>query len=193
MPATCYLYVLPLACEDIVKVGISRDPLMRIRAFAPRYYECFDLARSALVAFDGVREARRRETALHRRLRSWNAVQPITVPMRAGGHTEWYRGARGPLLDAIGEDRAAGHRVHAPARAWWRARLREERPLLYEWGSQWLERYPDLSSGMEAWRDFADVVDAWPAMGLKVARALPVPLARRYAHYREAWRITLSA
>ena len=81
MPA-CYLYVLPLLGEDIAKLGISVDPLARVRAFSRRYYECFDLERSSLVGFDSVAEARRAETALHRR---WTyRVVPRRVRTAAG-------------------------------------------------------------------------------------------------------------
>jgi len=77
---TCFLYVLPLAYENFLKVGISSDPLLRIRAFSRRYYESFDLTRTLLVEFDSRREAQARETALHRLLRPLNATQPITIP-----------------------------------------------------------------------------------------------------------------
>src|SRR5690606_27019927 len=137
MPA-CYLYILPLLNEDVAKVGISVDPLARVRAFAARYYECFDLERSGLVGFDSVAEARRRETALHRQLRPWNAARPLTVPLRAGGHTEWYRGAAALLREEAEADRGRGLVVHQPAGDWWRERLLQERPLLFEWAEQYL-------------------------------------------------------
>src|SRR5690606_33607656 len=137
MPA-CYLYILPLLNEDVAKVGISVDPLARVRAFATRYYECFDLERSGLVGFDSVAEARRRETALHRQLRPWNAARPLTVPLRAGGHTEWYRGAAALLREEAEADRGRGLVVHQPAGDWWRERLLQERPLLFEWAEQYL-------------------------------------------------------
>ncbi|MBB6064994.1 GIY-YIG nuclease family protein [Pseudoxanthomonas broegbernensis] len=116
---TCYLYVLPLAYEDILKLGISHDPLARAQAFSRRYYEFFDLSRSLLVEFDSRREAQARETELHRKLRDWNAVQPITVPGVAEGKTEWYRGAYAALLADISDDAASGYTVHAPALGWW--------------------------------------------------------------------------
>ena len=190
MPACC-LYILPLLNEDIVKLGISVDPLARASAFAVRYYECFDLERSGLVGFDSVAEARRRETALHRRLRPWNAARPLTVPRRAGGHTEWYRGASAVPHEEGEADRRRGHVVHWPAGEWWRQRLRGQQPLLFEWGERCLcDLHGDpLHSG--AWQRIADTLDAWPALGLQVDDALPEALAHAWRRYRRAWRSSL--
>lgn len=192
MPA-CYLYVLPLLNEDIAKLGISADPLVRVRAFSARYYECFDLERSSLVGFDSVAEARRSETALHRQLRAWNAPRPLTVPLRAGGHTEWYRGASARLREESECARTRGHPVHQPAGEWWRQRLRQEQPLLYEWGELCLRDLPeDALPQSDLWQGIVDVLDAWPAMGLRVDDALPEALAQAYRRYRSAWGASLS-
>ena len=191
MPA-CYLYILSLPDEDLAKVGMSVDPLARVRAFAPRYYDCFDLERSGLVGYDSVAEARRRETALHRRLRAWNATAPLTVPLRAGGHTEWFRGALSILDDEVEAERAAGHVVHRPAGEWWRQRLQQERALLYEWIEQYLHDMPAQElPGTALWKGIVDVLDAWPALGLRVDDALPDALADVYRAYRRAWSTAL--
>lgn len=187
MPA-CYLYVLPLLHEDYAKVGISVDPLARVRAFAARYYECFDLERSALVGFDSVEEARHRETSLHRQLRALRAVAPLTVPLRAGGHTEWLRGASAQLREAVEDDRARGYAVYRPAGDWWRRRLLEERPLLFEWSERYLQDVPgDALPDTALWPGVVDVLDAWPAMGLRVDDALAEPVAASYLRHRRAW------
>ena len=191
MPA-CYLYILPLLNEDVAKVGISVDPLARVRAFAARYYECFDLERSGLVGFDSVAEARRRETALHRQLRPWNAARPLTVPLRAGGHTEWYRGAAALLREEAEADRGRGLVVHQPAGDWWRERLLQERPLLFEWAEQYLlELSAEALAQSALWQGVVDVLDAWPALGLRVDDAVPESLARSYRRYRGAWRASI--
>lgn len=67
--------------------------------------------------FDSRREAQARETALHRQLRDWNAVQPITVPGAAAEKTEWYRGAYATLRATVADDIAGGRVSHAPALA----------------------------------------------------------------------------
>lgn len=190
--SACHLYILPLLNEDLAKIGISVDPLARVRAFAARYYECFDLERSCLVGFDSVAEARRRETALHRQLRSWRAPRPLTVPLRAGGHTEWYRGASAFLREEGERDRGRGHPVHQPAGDWWRRRLEAQRPLLFEWGERHLhELSHDALPQSAPWQGIVDVLDAWPALGLRVDDALPEPLAQSYRRYRTAWSATL--
>jgi hypothetical protein len=192
MPA-CYLYVLPLQHEDILKLGISVDPLARARAFARRWYECFDVSRSILVGFDSVPEARRREAGLHRQLRPWRGPCPLTVPVQAGGHTEWYRGALPVLHEEAGRDRERGHPVHLPALEWWRRRLQEEQPLLYEWAQQCLaDVHEDGLQQTPLWPGIVDVLDAWPALRLGLDGALPDPLAAAYRDYRDAWRQSLS-
>ncbi len=187
MPAR-HLYILPLFCEDLAKIGISVDPLARVRSFSARYYEGFDLARSVVVRFEDGGDARRLETALHRRLRQWNAPAPLTVATAAGGATEWYRGAMPQVLDAVAEEAGRGHAVWAPALDWWRERLRGEEPLLYEWAEACLrEVAADEPLAPQAWTRIADVLDAWPALGLGVVHALPPAMARRYRAYRRAW------
>ena len=47
-----FLYVFPCAYEDYAKLGISKEPFARLSAFAPRYFECFDLERGWLVRAD---------------------------------------------------------------------------------------------------------------------------------------------
>lgn len=58
--------------------------------------------------FDSRREAQARETALHRQLRDWNAVQPITVPGVVAGKTEWYRGAYATLRATVADGTCQG-------------------------------------------------------------------------------------
>ncbi|MDH5832892.1 GIY-YIG nuclease family protein [Luteimonas kalidii] len=191
MPA-CHLYILPLLHEDIAKVGISVDPLARVRAFSRRYYESFDLDRSLLLAFDSVAEARRRETALHRALRVWRAPAPLTVPALAGGGTEWYRGAWPQLQAEAAAGAAAGHQAWLPADDWWRARLQAEEPRLYEWAEACLRDVPDDAPLPQThWSRVVDVLDAWPALGLGVAHALPEAMVTRYSTHRTAWHLPL--
>lgn len=173
---TCYLYVLPLAYEDQLKFGISRDPLARAQAFSRRYYEFFDLSRSLLVEFDSRREAQARESALHRQLREWNATQPITVPKTAAGKTEWYRGAYSLVKDAVDEDIASGRTGHAPAFSWWRQRLRRERENLYEWATALL--LADVLACESGRMLLADTLDAYLAMQLPLKKFLPPELLK---------------
>lgn len=176
---TCYLYVLPLAYEDQLKLGISHDPLARAQAFSRRYYEFFDLSRSLLVEFDSRREAQARETGLHRKLRDWNAMQPITVPGAAAGKTEWYRGAYSALRSAVEEDVTVGRIVHAPAMSWWRTRLYEERETLYEWASRLLRIDATLLESGSGKALLTDALDAYSSMGVPLDDFLPLELESR--------------
>lgn len=189
--AICYLYVLPLAGEDLLKIGIAADPLARAQAFSSRYYESFDLGRSLLVEYDSRREAQARETGLHRRLREWNAPQPITVPLRAAGHTEWYRGAWAEVETELAGDRERGHVVHLGALDWWRGRLQREREALFEWASQLQREVEAGLASRERMRLLADALDAWPALGVPLDQALPPELMRWYDDYRDQWRTGL--
>lgn len=168
----CYLYVLPLAYEDILKLGLSHDPFARALAFSRRYYEFFDLSRSVLVEFDSRRQAQARETALHRQLRDWNAVQPITVPRAAAGKREWYRGAYDTVLAELACDETEGRVVHRPALAWWQARLGTERGRMYEW----LAQVARECAGELRERMIADVLDGYVALGVPLHDGLPPEL-----------------
>jgi len=185
---SCYLYILPLAYEDILKIGISHDPLGRAQAFSRRYYEFFDLPRSALIEFDSRREAQARETQLHRRLRELNAVQPLTVPIRAAGETEWYRGAYASVRAEIDRDIALGHRGHIDGTAWWRDRLRIEREVLFEWSMQlFRDDVPQSLPAAERRSLLADALDAYACLDVSLADALPTDVEAWYRGYREAW------
>jgi len=172
----CYLYVLPTAYEDILKLGLAKDPFARALAFSRRYYEFFDLSRAMLVEFDSRREAQSRETALHRHLDEWNAMQPLTVRSAAAGKTEWYRGAYDTLRAEIENDRATGCVVRAPALPWWQARLCAEREKLYEWIT-WLTRDEACALPQNERRQrLADVLDAYERLDVPIGDAVPAEL-----------------
>ena len=125
-----FLYVLPCVGEDYAKLGIATDPMSRLQAFSPRYYALFDLQQGWLVEAETEQEARGWETHWKRQLRAHAAPAPLTVPLRAGGHTEWLRGALtelGSLRDAL---ELQGFTVHPSLQSWVRARLLQQRDLL---------------------------------------------------------------
>ena len=120
-------FVYIAACsgpEDILKVGMSVDPLARWSAFHRRWFEAFDLDHSLLVECETRRDAQRMETTLHRLLREHNCPPPLTMRECFGGATEWYRGAHAQVLAFAQEAAAHGHVLHAPATAWFGAALR---------------------------------------------------------------------
>ena len=165
----CYLYVFPCGWEDLCKLGISRDPLDRLQALHPRWFEFFDLDRGMLVELDRVREARDLERALGHSLAEHKAVAPLTVRVAAGGQTEWYRGAASPLGAAFDALRAQGHVLH-PLRPWLRSALEQRSDRLFSWTQTVLD--PDtLGSGacsMPAHRAVRDALDACAALDIDI-------------------------
>lgn len=187
----CYLYVFPCAYEDLLKLGISRDPLDRIQAFSRRYFEFFDLQRGWLLETDRVREAQGHETRLRRSLRLLNAPAPLLVPGRAAGATEWYRGAALLLEQAREEFAAQGYVVHQPLEHWLRSRLEERRSNLYTWAERMLsaadsEPGDALPAGAEPplpHRMLRDALDGYVALGIPLEDALPPTVFDWYARY----------
>ena len=159
------LYVLPCAYEDHAKLGIATDPLARLQAFSPRWYEFFDLDRGWLAEAGSMREARGWETHWKRALRDHAAPPPLQVPGRAAGHTEWFRGAL-ETLDAVRAALTAeGFVVHAPVRRWVACRLQEQRERLEAGEHAAVARYgaPDAWPAAAAWPPLAALRDALDA------------------------------
>lgn len=171
----CHLYVFPCAWEDLCKLGFSRDPLSRLQALHPRFFEFFDLDHGALVETDTVAEARALETRLRRELAAHNAPAPLTIRDEAGGHREWYRGALDALERATASLAGQGHRLHAPLRPWLRHALLQRSDRLFSWSEAMLS--PDELEGLAGWtpgqRRVRDALDAWVAMEIDLAPLLP--------------------
>ena len=187
----CYLYVLPCAYEDLLKLGFSRQPLARMQALQPRWFEFFDLDRALLVETDTVREARRLELDFGRRLRAHGAPAPLTVRIAAAGHTEWYRGAYPALADQAEHLAGLGHVVHAPLRPWLRAQLEQRVDLLFAWASTVLDTvegepaHLDLPPMVALRRQVLDTLDGYVALDIDVDAHLP-DAVRQW--YRAGWR-----
>lgn len=179
--APSHLYLLPGASgEDILKLGMSRDPLSRMQAFHRRYFEEFDLDRGLIVETETVRDARALELLLGRRMKQHNAPAPLLIRREAGGHTEWYRGAYEPLADAVRSLRDDGYTVHEPLRPWVRAALVRRGDDLFSWASGALEQAAlrDEGHGLdrllpEERRLIRDVLDAYVAVDIDLEPLLP--------------------
>lgn len=169
----CFVYVAPCAYEDLLKLGFSRDPFDRLRSLHPRYFEVFELDRTLLVETETVRDARAIELRLRRLLVEYNAPAPLVVREAAGGGTEWYRGAYARLDEAVIELEAIGHRVHRPARAWFRAALDARSELLYAWTLALLPTDPVEETDPRACALVADALDACDALGVDLDARLP--------------------
>jgi hypothetical protein len=189
-----FVYVLPCLGEDLLKLGMSRDPLDRFQSLHPRWFDFFDLESARLVQTDSVREARAIETRLRKALRAHNAPAPLLVSTIAGGATEWFRGAGDTLTRETDALQAAGLRVHVPARDWLRDALAMRGSLLFHWSARMLEAIdpdfvPALSTrpptGLE--RTLRDALDAFDAMGIDAEPLVPEAVLRWWREARR-WR-----
>lgn len=175
----CHLYVLPCAYEDILKLGHSRDPLVRMQALHPRYFEFFDLDRALLVETDTVREARDLELRFGRAIKLHNAPSPLVVRRAAAGHTEWYRGAFEPLVREADALVDAGYVVHRGLRPWLRQQLLQRSDRLHTWATQILDQTePGYGAPFPA--PARDALDAYTALGIDVEALLPGDFWRWY-------------
>lgn len=169
----CFAYVFPCRWEDHCKIGFSNDPLSRIGALHPRWFEFFDLERGVLVEAESVRDARDLELELRGGLGEHNAPAPLAIRVPAGGHTEWFRGA-GLLLQARVEALSArGYRV-LPLAGWLRAMLGRRADRLHEWTLAQLspDELDGLAGSTPAQRHVRDVLDGYVALELDPAPML---------------------
>lgn len=187
----CYLYVLPCAYEDLLKLGFSRNPLARAQQLQPRYFEFFDLDRAFAVQTDTVREARKLELRLRRALIEHNAPAPLTVRAQAAGHSEWYRGAYS-FLDAQAQTLLSeGHIVHRPLRDWLAHELAAQGDLLFDRASALLDQLQgepgclDQPALAQLRGNLLATLDAHTALGLALAPRLPEALLRWYQRERD--------
>lgn len=183
-----FVYVIPCLGEDLLKLGMSRDPLERFQTLHPRWFDFFDLDAALLIQTDSVREARAIELRLGRELSEHNAPAPLLVQATAGGHTEWYRGAQPRLAEAAAAHRALGFEVHQPLRPWLRKALEQRAGLLFHWSTQMLEAIEEGALWLPAQRPatvlertLRDALDAHTALGLSVESLLPAAVMRWYA------------
>ena len=175
----CHLYVFPCAYEDLLKLGFSRDPLVRLQQLHPRWFEFFDLDHGFLVQTESVPDARKLELRYRRLLEAHNAPQPLTVRDEAGGAREWFRGAQALLEQAAIDLREDGHVVHAPLRPWLREALARRAELLFQWtGALTVEELESPSVTTSAQRTVRDAIDAFDALGLDSDAWLPEAVRR---------------
>jgi len=172
-----YLYVLPCAYEDILKLGFSRDPLERMQSLHPRWFEFFDLDRAFLIEAETVRDARDMECGLAGVVADHNAPAPLVIRRQAAGHTEWYRGAYDALATTAEALAAGGYVMHAPLRPWLRQRLVDRSDRLFSWTLAALS--PDALDGAvadAATRAVADALDAFASLDIDLEPLLAPPV-----------------
>lgn len=181
-----YLYVLPCAGEDLLKLGFSRHPLRRMQSLHTRYFDFFDLDLAFLVETETVRDARDLELSLGHAIALHSAPVPLLVREEAGGHSEWYRGALAVLQADAAALAGRGYTVHRPLRPWLRRELLRGRDDLFTWASNLLiglEGEPDWldQPQMAALRRHVlDTLDAFAAVDIPVVEGLPDLLGHWY-------------
>jgi hypothetical protein len=173
-----FVYLLPCRYEDILKVGFSRDPLVRMQTLHPRYFEFFDLDRAVLVGTESVADARRLEGELFQVAELHAAPAPLMVSQSAGGHTEWFRGASALLCEAATyKATAGGYALYAPAGPWLRARVAGQAEALYESTTHLLraieaaQAYGRRATTLEV--RLRNLLDAYAVLQLAVAHRVP--------------------
>ena len=177
----CFAYVFPCRWEDHCKIGFSHDPLGRIAALHPRWYEFFGVELGVVVEAETLRDARDLELELRGPLKPHNAPAPLAVRAAAGGGTEWFRGVEQALGVAVRGLAERGHRVH-PLHGWLQAALAARRDGLHEWTlAQWcVGELQGAQAAAAVRRRLRDQLDAFAALEIGIDEALPAPVLAWY-------------
>lgn len=172
-----FLYVLRMSgAEDLLKVGLTADPLARWSSFHRRWFEAFDLERSALVETETRSDAQRLETALHRVLKAHGCPVPLTMRSFAGGATEWYRGASVAAHHFVAGCEGEGFIVHRDARPHVEAALRAQRHVLAAVLDQAARNERDGMLTLQEREAVRDLADAHRAFGAELPDLLSADL-----------------
>lgn len=170
-----FLYVLRMSgAEDLLKVGLTADPVARWSGFHRRWFEAFDLERTLLVETETRGDAQRLETALHRALKAHGCPVPLTMRAFAGGATEWYRGASAAAQDFVARCEAEGFIVHMDARPHAGAAMRAQRHVLASVLDQAARNARDGVLTPEEVGAVRDLVDAHRAFGAGLAELVSI-------------------
>lgn len=169
-----FLYVLRMSgAEDLLKVGLTADPVARWSGFHRRWFEAFDLERSLLVETESRRDAQRLETALHRLLKEHGCPVPLTMRAFAGGATEWYRGASAAARGFVARCGDEGFTVHADARPHVASAMYAQRHVLASVLDQAARNERDGVLTPEEIGAVRDLADAHRAFGLELSALIP--------------------
>lgn len=177
-----YVYLLPCREQDLVKLGFSRQPLVRMRSLHQRFFEVFDLERGLLLETDRLAVARRVERELIQHFGAERSPAPLTVAAQAGGYSEWFRGVfpeASAMLAKVAE--REGFPLH-PLQAWVRDMFLAQADALYEWSLRMLDamEYETFNVPAEWQRHTAReslryVMDACEAVGVALPAHFPEP------------------
>lgn len=182
-----FVYLLPWREQDLVKVGYSRQPLVRMRTLHRRFFYVFDLDRGLLLETERLAQARQVERSILLRHAGQRSPAPLVIPDAAAGYSEWLRGACPEVTAELQEISARDDLPLYSLKSWLQQWFLSQGDGLYEWSLRMLEAVeyeafnmpPELQRG-EAARSLAYVMDA--------CDAVEVPLAGLFPDRVLAWR-----
>ncbi|QNK01206.1 GIY-YIG nuclease family protein [Dyella telluris] len=185
-----YVYLFPWREQDLLKVGFSRQPLVRLRTLHRRFFDVFDLDRGCLLETGRLAQARKIERDIILRHAEQRSPPPLVIPDAAAGYSEWFRGVCPEVTAALHEAAARESVELRSLRDWLQQWFESRGDGLYEWSLRMLEAMeyetfnvpPELQRG-EAARSLRYVMDACEAVGLSLPRFFPDDAL--------AWRATL--
>lgn len=175
-----YVYMLPWREQDLLKVGYTRQPLVRLRSLHRRFFDVFDLERGLLLETERLAQARRVERDLIVRHATERSPAPLVVPDEAAGYSEWFRGVCPEVADELARVARRDGLVLHPLRAWLHASFSDHADRLYEWSLRMLEavqyeafNVPAERQRGEAARSLRYAIDACEVVGLSLDRVFP--------------------
>ncbi len=174
-----YVYLFPWQEQDLLKVGFSRQPLVRLRTLHRRFFEVFDLDRGYLLE-TRLAQARQIERDIILRHAEQRSPAPLVVPDAAAGYSEWFRGVCPDVTAALRDVAEREGLALYSLRDWLRQWFESQGDGLYEWSLRMLDAIEyeafnvpaELQRG-EAARALRYVMDACEAIGLPLARFFP--------------------
>lgn len=175
-----YVYMLPCRDQDLLKIGFSREPLVRMRTLHRRFFDYFDLDRGLLVEVERVAQARAIERDILLRHAEERSPAPLAIADSAAGYSEWLRGVEPQVSARLRElaDRE-GCPIHA-LREWVRQMFEAQADRLYDWSLRMLDAVEyeafnvpaELATG-HAERALAYAMEACAAVGIDVRAVFP--------------------
>lgn len=175
-----YVYLFPWREQDLLKVGFSRQPLVRLRTLHRRFFDVFDLDRGCLLETERLAQARKIERDIIVRHAEQRSPPPLVIPDAAAGHSEWFRGVCPQVTAALQAAAAREGLALRSLRDWLQQWFQGQGDGLYEWSLRMLEAIeyetfnvpPTLQQG-DAARSLRYVMDACDAVGLSLPRYFP--------------------
>lgn len=175
-----FVYMLPWREQDLLKVGYSRQPLVRMRSLHRRFFDVFDLDRGLLLETERLAQARQVERSILLRYAQQRSPAPLVIPDAAAGYSEWLRGV---CPEVTAELQAVSARDDLPLhtlKSWLQQWFLGQGDVLYEWSLRMLEAIEyeafnvprELQRG-DAARSLAYVMDACDAVDLPLAGLFP--------------------